>query len=130
MDRPGHIPSFREDGYLPDGIFLATEPEITFRFGTATSRRRKLVLRLRRWIQLARQIGALRLCIDGSFITAKPDPNDIDAVVLLPHNFNEQIAADSPPKSLPQKTNRIGTIGLNSSVELAKRMGDAEVLWR
>ncbi|MGM0485329.1 MAG: DUF6932 family protein [Planctomycetota bacterium] len=47
------IPDFREDGYLPEGLHLATEAEITFRFGTATSRRRRLALRLRRWIELS-----------------------------------------------------------------------------
>jgi hypothetical protein len=29
--------------------------------------------------------------IDGSFVTDKPDPNDIDAVVLLPADFQQQI---------------------------------------
>jgi hypothetical protein len=30
---------------------------------------------------------ARRLLIDGSFVTAKPEPDDIDAVILLPVNF-------------------------------------------
>ncbi len=29
--------------------------------------------------------------VDGSFVTAKQDPNDIDAVVLLPVDFEHQI---------------------------------------
>ncbi|HWG44972.1 MAG TPA: hypothetical protein VN688_19540 [Gemmataceae bacterium] len=49
-------------------------------------------LRLRRWIELARQIGGRRLLIDGSFVTAKEEPNDIDAVILLPSDFQEQVA--------------------------------------
>jgi len=36
------IPDFRDDGYLPEGLYLATEAEITFRFGTATPRRRRV----------------------------------------------------------------------------------------
>ena len=46
------IPEFRDDGYLPEGVHLATDAEVTFRFGTDTPRRRRLALRLRRWIEL------------------------------------------------------------------------------
>ena len=89
------IPDFRQDGYLPEGMFLVSEAEVTFRFGTSNRKRRRLILRVRRWIELAREVGALKLFIDGSFITAKPEPNDVDAVVLLPPDFENQIAVDS-----------------------------------
>ncbi len=58
-----------------------------FRFGSNTPRRRRLALRLRRWIELARAVSARRLFVDGSFVTAKPEPNDVDAVVWLPTDF-------------------------------------------
>ena len=90
------IPPFRIDGYLPEGLYLASEAEVTFRFGASGRRRQRLILRLRRWIELARQIRAVRLLIDGSFVTAKEDPNDIDVVVLLPLNFEQQIEEGSP----------------------------------
>ena len=89
------IPDFRKDGYLPEGVFLASEAEVSFRFGTSNRQRRRLVLRVRRWIELAREIKAPRLFIDGSFITSKPEPNDVDAVVLLPTDFENQIATES-----------------------------------
>lgn len=89
------IPQFRADGYLPEGLFLATEAEVTFRFGVSSARRRRLILRLRRWIELARQINAVRLLVDGSFVTSKQHPNDIDAVVLLPRSFEKQVAQGS-----------------------------------
>lgn len=88
------IPPFRADGYLPEGVHAATEAEVTFRFGSASRRRQRLVLRVRRWIELAREIGALRLLVDGSFITEKLDPHDVDAVILLPPDFEEQIGKD------------------------------------
>ena len=91
------IPVFRPDGYLPEGLHAAAEAEVTFRFGSTGSRRRRLVLRLRRWVALARQVRARRLLVDGSFVTSKPDPNDIDAVVLLPHDFQEQVARGVEP---------------------------------
>ena len=86
------IPDFRDDGYLPEGLHRATEAEVTFRFGAATSRRRRLALRLRRWIELSRAIAAKRLFVDGSFVTAKPDPNYVDAVVWLGDDFVDRVS--------------------------------------
>jgi hypothetical protein len=85
------IPSFRADGYLPEGLFLTSEAEVTFRFGASTPRRRRLTLRLRRWIELTRLVGAKRLLVDGSFVTARGEPNDVDAVVFLPADFEKQV---------------------------------------
>jgi hypothetical protein len=86
------IPNFREDGYLPEGLHFATEAEAIFRFGGSTRHRRRLALRLRQWIELARAVRARRFFVDGSFVTAKPRPNDVDAVIWLPDDFATQIA--------------------------------------
>ena len=40
---------------------------------------------------MVRQVGGRRLLIDGSFVTSKEEPNDIDAVVLLPPDFQSQV---------------------------------------
>ena len=85
------IPPFRPDGYLPNGLFLASLAEVTFRFGSATPRRRRLALRLRRWIELVKIEGAHRFLVDGSFVTAVNNPGDVDAVVLLPPDFPGQL---------------------------------------
>jgi len=85
------IPEFRDDGYLPEGLHLATDAEITFRFGTASTKRRRLILRLRRWIELSRLIRAKRFFVDGSFVADKNEPNDVDAVVWLPEDFADRI---------------------------------------
>ncbi len=85
------IPKFRADDYLPEGLYLASEDEIVFRFSSSTRRRRLLTLRLRRWIKLIRRVGGQRLLIDGSFVTAKTEPRDIDVVILLPPDFQLQI---------------------------------------
>ncbi len=86
------IPDFRDDGYLPEGLHLATSAEMTFRFGTTTPRRRRLALRLRRWIELSRAVAAKRLFVDGSFVTAKAEPNDVDAVVWLGDDFVNRVS--------------------------------------
>src|SRR2546423_10963063 len=94
-DGQERIPEFRPDGYLPEGTFLATEAEITFRFGSSSPKRRRLILRVRQWIELARSVKAIRLLIDGNFVTAKSDPQDVDAVILLPQDFEAQVASGS-----------------------------------
>ena len=71
---------------------FASEAEVTFRFGTDTTCRRRLALRLRRWIELSRASSATRFFVDGSFVTAKPEPNDVDAVVWLPDDFAERVS--------------------------------------
>ena len=91
------IPPFRADGYLPEGLHRASEAEVTFRFGSANRRRRRLILRIRRWIELARQVRAHRFLVDGSFITAKTEPNDVDATVFLPNDFQAQVERGLDP---------------------------------
>lgn len=86
------IPDFLDDGYLPEGLHFATEAEVIFRFGSNTPRRRRLALRLRRWVELARAVSASRLFVNGSFVTAKPEPNDVDAVVWLPADFVTRVS--------------------------------------
>ena len=83
------ILDFREDGYLPEGLHQATEAEVLFRFGASTRRRRRLALRLRHWLDLARAVRSRRFVVDGSFVTAKPVPGDLDAVVLVSDTFGQ-----------------------------------------
>ena len=66
---------------------------MTFRFGSTTARRRLLALRLRRWLELARAAGATRLLVDGSFLTSKPEPKDVDAAILLTKDHDARAAA-------------------------------------
>lgn len=87
------IPDFRDDGYLPEGLYAATEADVTFRFGSSTPRRRRLILRLRRWLELTQLTHARRFLVDGSFVTAKTEPNDIDAVILLADDFQQQVSS-------------------------------------
>lgn len=54
-------------------------------------RRGRSLERVRRWVALARVTGAKRFFVDGSFVTAKHEPEDVDAVVLLPEDFAEQV---------------------------------------
>jgi hypothetical protein len=87
------IPVSRADGYLPEGLYQASEAEVIARFGQSTPHRVYLMGRLRRWLELARAVGAHRFFIDGSFVTDKGEPGDVDAVVWLPEDFRAQVNA-------------------------------------
>ncbi len=91
------IPPFCPDGYLPEGVHVCSEADVIFRFGSSSRRRRQLALRLRRWIELGRQVGAKRLLVDGSFVTAKEEPQDVDTVILLPQDFTQRLEQEHPP---------------------------------
>jgi len=41
-------------------------------------------------LQLARAAGALRFFVNGSFVTAKPEPGDVDAVCLVPAGWSAE----------------------------------------
>jgi hypothetical protein len=81
------VPAFRTDGYLPEGVHVASEAEVAVRFGQETLGRQLLMARVSEWLTLARAVGARRFLVDGSFVTTKPNPADVDAVCWLPSNF-------------------------------------------
>ena len=88
------IPAFRPDGYLPLGVHAAAEMEVADRFGRGTVRRVALMARVAQWLALARAVGARRFLVDGSFVTAKPEPGDVDCVCWLPADFEQQFLRD------------------------------------
>jgi hypothetical protein len=90
------IPEFRPDGYLPEGLHRATDEEVAVRFGQMTARRRALMARVAEWLALARAVGARRFLLDGSFVTSKLEPGDVDAVCWLPVDFEDQYRAGKP----------------------------------
>jgi hypothetical protein len=71
------IPAPNAIGELPPGMHLATFAEVEAVFVT-TPRRRRLFEGLRLAIQNLHAAGVRRVFINGSFVTTKADPNDID----------------------------------------------------
>lgn len=75
------IPALNQHGLLPVGIHDCTLAELKSRFASfqATDRRPDLFRKLERLIAEAQAAQFARsLLIDGSFVTAQPNPNDID----------------------------------------------------
>lgn len=83
-------PDFNEHGDLPVGIYQATLTEIIERFGLKTLQRRIVAQRLIRIYDLTHDTGQVaRFIIYGSFITAKPSPNDVDVFLLMKDTFDK-----------------------------------------
>lgn len=90
------IPALNNDGFLPPGIFDCTLAEIREHFGRfqVSDQRSRLFTRLEDLFQAMQRSRLFEaLLVDGSFVTAKFAPNDIDLVaVLLPgHNFERDL---------------------------------------
>lgn len=81
------IPKFDNEGYLPPGIHLATVEEIGARFGKDSELRQVQMESLVWMIKLAQSAGAERIVVNGSFVTDKLEPNDIDCVLLIGDRF-------------------------------------------
>jgi hypothetical protein len=71
------IPAPNAIGELPPGMHLATLEEVEAVFAT-TPRRRRLFEGLWLALQNLHAAGVRRVFINGSFVTTKADPNDID----------------------------------------------------
>jgi hypothetical protein len=71
------IPNFDPDGNLPPGIHPATIKEVEAKF--ATNFKRKVIFEgLLRLIDDLRKIGCSIIYLDGSYITTKELPGDMD----------------------------------------------------
>src|SRR4029077_17061705 len=81
---PMPLPGFREDGWLPEGHHLVTWEEVIVRFGgPAGSKRARILENLLRWRdRLTEKRITGKLILNGSFISAKPDPADFDAILI------------------------------------------------
>ena len=71
------LPRFQPTGNLPPGIYTATWTEMESRFGF-TLKRRRLLAGLQQALLLLKRAGCRCVYIDGSFVTTKPQPGDID----------------------------------------------------
>ena len=76
------LPAFDEFGLLPPGIHKCTVSELIERFGSGSGERIVEMSELSQFIEAARIAGARRLLVNGSFVTNKLAPNDVDVVIL------------------------------------------------
>jgi hypothetical protein len=89
------IPKFNANGYLPPGIHLATLEEVAARFGHESELRQVQMESLHWLLELARRAGVQRLVVNGSFVTDKVEPNDVDCVLLIGPDFPRDASAEA-----------------------------------
>lgn len=82
------LPTKNELGELPAGVHRTTLTELLDDFGQQTPRRQVIGERLRRVLRLAMQTGHVaRTIVFGSFVSAKPEPNDVDVFFVMEDTF-------------------------------------------
>ncbi len=83
------LPAPTGGGDLPEGVHRASLREVLERFGVETVRRRVIASRLARMYELAVGTGHLaRFIVFGSFVSSKPEPNDVDVFLLMQDSFD------------------------------------------
>jgi uncharacterized protein DUF6932 len=79
---------FDSNGDLPHGVHQAKLAEVLACFGVGTAQRRLVGQRLDRIYKLAFSTGRVaRFVVFGSFVTAKPNPGDVDIFMLMDDSF-------------------------------------------
>jgi len=82
------LPEFNKVGDLPAGVHQATLDDVVKRFGAVRGQRNICTRRLLHVYALAERTGCLqRFIIFGSYVTATPDPNDVDVVLVMDDAF-------------------------------------------
>ena len=83
------LPEFGAEGDLPEGLHEAHVDEIAARFGAGTeARRHATALLLRIYAQVAATGKLQRFVVFGSYVTSKPEPRDIDLVLVMADDFS------------------------------------------
>lgn len=72
------IPVLTSSGELPPGIYIATLSEVENKFGKSNKRRQLLMKGLKKVLKIFKVADVSKVFIDGSFITDKEEPDDID----------------------------------------------------
>jgi hypothetical protein len=90
-------PDFNELGDLPVGVYRAKIADVVAHFGRGTAQRVAVTARLERINELARSTGCLqRFIIFGSYVTAEPNPHDVDVFLVMRGSFQPH---DAPPEA-------------------------------
>src|SRR5262249_41732827 len=71
------------------GVHPSTMDDVVARLGTGTPQRQAVTASLREIYDLARPSGKLdRVILFGSYVTARPEPNDVDIVLVMRDDFD------------------------------------------
>jgi hypothetical protein len=105
------LPEFNNQGDLPEGLHKATLAEVLERFGPGSKARQEATAVLQRIHRLVSATGKLeRFVIFGSYITAKPEPHDVDIVLVMKDDFS-MAACDDQTRVLFDHQRAEGEVG-------------------
>lgn len=93
------IPPFSDAGCLPVGVYDCTMDEAAGRFAgfQSSDRRPQLWTRFTEFMREAKACGLVdTVLVDGSFVTATAEPNDIDLALVV--SANHDFSADLAPE--------------------------------
>jgi hypothetical protein len=107
------IPRFTEEGLLPPGVHETGIDELREKMAWSR-KRRELLEGLEEALELMASCGVVRAYLDGSFVTDKDRPNDIDGCFDL----EEDAAAEDLGRLAP-----IFPPGISNRVEAKRRFG-------
>jgi len=82
------IPDFNKHGNLPAGIYKESIDDIEKRFGLNSKKRISLFKNFHNFLKLIIpfKTNIKQFILDGSFVTAKENPGDIDCIILIKNN--------------------------------------------
>lgn len=84
------LPAFDDFGNLPPGIHRCSVAELVDRFGSGSDEREAEISELVAFVDAAKTAGVRRLMVNGSFVTGKLAPNDVDVVILPSPDYPRQ----------------------------------------
>lgn len=90
------IPQFTEDGLLPPGVHETDLEELREKMGWSR-KRRELLEGLEEALELMSTGGVVQVYLDGSFVTDKDRPNDIDGC----YDLAEDVTAENLGRLAP-----------------------------
>ncbi len=122
------IPDFDENGNLPLGVYFCEGEEFKERFGNSFKRER-MINGLKLAMTQLKAAGCRRICINGSFVTSEPSPNDFDACYdndtvdldyirqnapILINSFDRQAQKSKYKGEIFRSDEPVGDLGLDS----------------
>jgi hypothetical protein len=92
------LPDFDEQGNLPDGVHPCDESRFEARFVILTPKHTERKRICEGFFRLREEAADFQIVgtqwVDGSFVTNKPDPNDVDVVTFVDYDEANSLNAD------------------------------------
>lgn len=129
------IPPMNEGGLLPQGIHPCDLEEVRQRFGRNVlgSSRFDLMERLEKLISEIRRTGlVVWIGVDGSFVTDKESPGDVDLLLVLAsnHDFDAELRPMEYNVLSRRRVQKRYGLDILSAVEGSRAYADYEELFR